>query len=306
MRRWGRGKIEMSFKGVPAEVLRTVRRIEIRTRRLVQESMAGEYLSVFRGRGMEFSEVREYQIGDDIRTIDWNVSARMGHPFVKKYVEERELTVFLAVDVSGSKSFGSTGKTKSELAAEIGALLAFSAIKNNDRVGAILFSSQVEKYIPPKKGRSHVLRVIREILSFEPREKGTSISAALEYAGRVLRRHCVLFLISDFLDTGYEKALRIASKKYDVVALSIDDPREEEIPAVGLVEVQDAETGETRILDTSDRRFRSEPARRAAERRAVLSSELRRAGVDLIRLTTTTPYDVPLVRYFEERARRSR
>jgi len=296
----------MPLKGVPPEVLRTVRRIEIRTRRLVRDSMAGEYHSVFRGRGMEFSEVREYQVGDDIRTIDWNVSARMGHPFVKKFVEERELTVFLAVDVSGSKSFGSTGKTKGEMAAEVSALLAFSAIKNNDRVGAILFTSQVEKYIPPKKGRSHVLRVIREILSYEPREKRTSIAAALEYAGRVLRRHCVLFLISDFLDAGYERELRIASKKYDMIALSIDDPREAEIPSVGLVEMEDAETGATRIVDTSDPRFREEPRRRAAERREILGRALRRAGVDLVRLTTTTPYDVPLVRYFEERARRAR
>jgi uncharacterized protein (DUF58 family) len=206
----------LSALGVPPEVLKTVRRIEIRTRRLVQESMAGEYHSVFRGRGMEFSEVREYQVGDDVRSIDWNVSARMGHPYVKKFVEERELTVFLAVDVSGSKEFGSVSRTKGELAAEVSALLAFSAIKNNDRVGAILFTGQVEKYIPPKKGRSHVLRVIREILSYQPRDLGTSIASALEFAGKVLRRHCVLFLISDFLDSGYEKALGISSRKYDM------------------------------------------------------------------------------------------
>ncbi|HXI01740.1 MAG TPA: DUF58 domain-containing protein, partial [Candidatus Saccharimonadales bacterium] len=233
----------MAIAGVPPEVLKTVRRIEIRTRRLVQESMAGEYHSVFRGRGMEFSEVREYQVGDDVRSIDWNVSARMGHPFVKKFVEERELTVFLVVDVSGSKRFGSAARTKGELAAEVGALLAFSAIKNNDRVGAILFTGEVERYIPPKKGRSHVLRVIREILSFEPVDSRTSISAALEYAARVLRRHCVLFLISDFLDTGFERPLAIASRKYDMACIAIEDRREEEIPAVGLVELEDAETG---------------------------------------------------------------
>jgi uncharacterized protein (DUF58 family) len=296
----------VSVRGVPPEVLRAVRRIEIRTRRMVQEAMAGEYHSVFRGRGMEFSEVREYQIGDDVRSIDWNVSARMGHPYVKKYVEERELTVFLAVDVSGSKEFGSAVRTKGELAAEVAALLAFSAIKNNDRVGAILFTGRVERYIPPKKGRSHVLRVIREILSFEPEDRRTNIAAALEYAGRVLRRHCVLFLISDFLDSGYERPLRIAARKYDMVAIAVEDPREEGIPAVGLLEVEDAETGARRIVDTSDRAFRRVLAARAMARREGLAKGLRACGVDLVRLTTSRPYDVPLVRYFEERARRAR
>jgi len=296
----------VSPRGVSPEILRTVRRIEIRTRRLVQESMAGEYHSVFRGRGMEFSEVREYQIGDDVRSIDWNVSARMGHPYVKKYVEERELTVFLAVDVSGSKEFGSVTRTKGDLAAEVAALLAFSAIKNNDRVGAILFTGRVEKYIPPKKGRTHVLRVIREILSFEPQDRKTDIAGALEYASRVLRRHCVLFLISDFLDSGYEKPLRIAGRKYDMVAIAVEDPREEEFPSVGLLEIEDAETGERRILDTSDRSLRSATASRAAARREALARTLRSCGVDLVRLSTGRPYDIPLVRYFEERARRAR
>lgn len=296
----------MSATGVPPEVLRAVRRIEIRTRRLVQESMAGEYHSVFRGRGMEFSEVREYQVGDDIRAIDWNVSARMGHPFVKKFVEERELTVFLAVDVSGSKEFGSRLRTKGELAAEVSALLAFSAIKNNDRVGAILFTGQVEKYIPPKKGRTHVLRLIREVLSYRPNDLRTDIGAALEFAGKVLRRHCVLFLISDFLDEGYERALRIVSRKYDLVALAIEDPREKELPAVGLIEVEDAETGRRRILDTSDPALARELADRAASRGDKLAGSFRSAGADLVRLSTAEPYDVPLVRYFEERARRIR
>jgi uncharacterized protein (DUF58 family) len=296
----------VAVPAVPPEILRTVRRIEIRTRRLVRESMAGEYHSVFRGRGMEFSEVREYQFGDDVRSIDWNVSARMGHPFVKKFVEERELTVFLAVDVSGSKEFGSSGRTKGDLAAEVSALLAFSAIKNNDRVGAILFTGDVEKYIPPKKGRSHVLRVIREILSYEPRNPGTSIARALEFAGRVLRRHCVLFVISDFLDSGFEKSLGIAARKYDMVGIHIEDPREREIPPVGLVEFEDAETGETRVIDTSDPALRREPPRRAEERGRRLESTLRRAGVDLVRLSTDEPYDLPLVRYFEERAHRIR
>jgi len=296
----------MAARGVPPEVLRTVRRIEIRTRRLVQESMAGEYHSVFRGRGMEFSEVREYQIGDDIRSIDWNVSARMGHPFVKKYVEERELTVFLAVDVSGSKEFGSKGRTKGELAAEVAALLAFSAIRNNDRVGALLFTGQVEKYIPPKKGKTHVLRVIREILSYEPVDRKTDIAAALEHAMRVLSRHCVLFLISDFLAGGYEKALRIAARKYDLVGIAIEDPREETIPPVGLLEVEDAETGERRIVDTLDGSLGSFMAGAAAARRDALAKTLRSAGVDLVRLSTGSPYDIPLIRYFDARARRAR
>ncbi len=296
----------MAVRGVPPEVLRAVRRIEIRTRRLVQDSMAGEYHSVFRGRGMEFSEVREYQIGDDVRSIDWNVSARMGRPFVKKYVEERELTVVLAVDVSGSEEFGSVSRTKGELAAEVAALLAFSAIKNNDRVGAILFTGHVEKYIPPKKGKTHVLRVIREILSYEPGDRKTDVAAALEYAARVLSRHCVLFLISDFLASGYEKPLRIAARKYDLVAIAIDDPREEGIPQVGLLEVEDAETGERRVVDTSDPRLREELARRAGFRRETLARGLHEAGVDLVRLSTGRPYDVPLIRYFEERARRAR
>jgi len=296
----------MAIRGVPPEVLRAVRRIEIRTRRLVEESMGGEYHSVFRGRGMEFSEVREYQIGDDIRSIDWNVSARMGHPFVKKYIEERELTVFLAVDVSGSKDFGSSGRTKGELAAEVAALLAFSAIKNSDRVGAILFTGQVEKYIPPKKGKTHVLRVIREILSYEPIDRKTDIGAALEYAMRVLSRHCVLFVISDFLSSGYEKALRIAARKYDMVAIAIEDPREETIPPVGLLEIEDAETGERRIVDTSDRGLRQALERAARDRRAALATSLRSANVDLVRLSTGRPYDVPLIRYFDARARRTR
>ncbi len=296
----------MPGAGVPPEILKTVRRIEIRTRRLVKESMAGEYHSVFRGQGMEFSEVREYMPGDDVRSIDWNVSARMGHPYIKKYVEEREMTVFLVVDVSGSKEFGSLSRTKGELAAEVSALLAFSAIKNNDRVGAILFTGEVERYIPAKKGRSHVLRVIREVLSFRPRDPRTKIAAALDYAGRVLRRHCVLFLISDFLDTGFERSLGIAARKYDLVALSIEDPREEEIPPVGLVELEDAETGEVRLLDTRDPLMRRAAARGSAERKAKLAGTLRAAGVDLVRLSTAEPYDVPLVRYFEERARRFR
>jgi len=296
----------MPVRGVPPEVLKAVRRIEIRTRRLVRESMAGEYHSVFRGRGMEFSEVREYQAGDDVRTIDWNVSARMGHPFVKKYVEERELTVFLVVDVSGSKDFGSASRTKGELSAEVAALLAFSAIKNNDRVGAILFTGRIERYIPPKKGRTHVLRVIREILSFEPQNKKTDVAGALEYALRVLSRHCVLFLISDFISQNYERPLRIAAKKYDVVAIAVEDPREESIPNVGLLEIEDAETGERRILDTADRVLRDGLPRSAAARREALARELRRSGINLVRLSTSRPYDVPLIRYFEERAHRAR
>jgi uncharacterized protein (DUF58 family) len=291
---------------VPREILRTIRRIEIRTRRLVNESLAGEYHSVFRGRGMEFSDVREYQMGDDIRTIDWNVTSRMGHPFVKKFVEERELTVALVVDASASRDFGSVRRMKGDVAAEVSALLAFSAIKNNDRVGLLLFSDLIEKYVPPKKGRLHVLRVIRELLFNTPASRGTDIGAALDYAMRVFRRRSVMFLISDFMSPGYERALRYAVRRHDLVALVIGDPREEALPDVGLLEVEDAETGETLVIDTGDQKLRREYAARAIARRAERKKLFRSLGVDFVNLTTDRPYDAPLVRFFEARARRAR
>jgi uncharacterized protein (DUF58 family) len=288
------------------EMIRRIRRIEIRTRRLVNDSMAGEYHSVFRGRGMEFSEVREYQAGDDIRTIDWNVTSRMGHPYVKKYVEERELTVALLVDASGSGDFGSISRMKGAMAAEVSALLAFSAIQNNDRVGLVQFTDRIEKHVPAKKGRTHVLRVIRELLMARPASRGTDIGQALDFAMHVFRKRSVMFLISDFMAEGYESALRRAARRHDLVCLVIGDPREEELPAVGLMEVEDAETGERMVVDTLDpalrRDYRATALRRREERRRLL----RKLGIDSVELATDRPYDVPLVRFFDARARRAR
>ena len=292
--------------GLPREMIRRIRRIEIRTRRLVNESMAGEYHSVFRGRGMEFSEVREYQMGDDIRTIDWNVTSRMGHPYVKKFVEERELTVALVVDASGSREFGSINRMKGEMAAEVSALLAFSAIKNNDRVGLLQFSDRIEKHVPARKGRKHVLRVIRELLYAAPESRGTDIVGALDYAMKVFSRRSVMFLISDFLSEGYERAVRRAAKRHDLVAIVIGDPREETLPRVGLLEVEDAETGEAMVIDTSDPKLQKEFHSRAEARRESRKRFFRTSGIDFIELTTQSPYDVPLVRFFEARARRAR
>ncbi|HKY33013.1 MAG TPA: DUF58 domain-containing protein [Candidatus Polarisedimenticolia bacterium] len=291
---------------LPREMIRRIRRIEIRTRRLVNESMAGEYHSVFRGRGMEFSEVREYQVGDDIRTIDWNVTSRMGHPYVKKFVEERELTVALVVDSSASGDFGSAGRMKGAMAAEVSALLAFSAIQNNDRVGLLQFTDRIEKYVPPKKGRTHVLRVIRELLFASPASRGTDIGQALDYAMRVFRRKAVMFLISDFLASGYEKALRRAARRHDLIAIAVTDPREESLPPVGLVEVEDAETGEAMVIDTLDERLRREYRTRALKRRDERRRLFRTLGIDAVELSTDRPYDVPLVRFFDARARRAR
>ncbi|NUO81345.1 DUF58 domain-containing protein, partial [candidate division KSB1 bacterium] len=234
---------------IPKEILKKVRRLEIQTRALVNDVFSGEYHSVFKGRGMAFAEVREYVLGDDVRNIDWNVTARTGHPFVKVFDEERELTVMLLVDVSSSGEFGTHEQMKGDIAAEICALLAFSAIKNNDKVGLIIFTDRIEKFVPPKKGRTHVLRVLREVLYHKPEGHGTNITTALEYLNRVIRRKAVVFLVSDFLSEGYEKALRVAGKRHDLVAIPITDPRETEIPNVGLVELEDAETGEVHLLD---------------------------------------------------------
>jgi len=265
---------------IPREILRKVRRIEIRTRKLVNDSLAGGYHSVFKGRGMEFSEVREYQFGDDVRTIDWNVTSRMGHPYIKKYVEERELTVILVVDVSGSNRFGSTAQVKSEVMAEICALLAFSATRNNDRVGLILFTDRVEKFVPPRKGRRHVLRVVREILYHEPEGRGTDIAGALDYLGRLVRRRAVVFLVSDFLAEAYESSLRITNRVHDLVALVVQDPRESEIPDVGLIALEDAETGQVRVADTMPSGLRARFREAAAERLAARQSLFRRLSID--------------------------
>jgi uncharacterized protein (DUF58 family) len=291
---------------LPREVLKTIRRIEIRTSRLAEESFAGEYHSVFKGRGVEFSEVREYQPGDDVRIIDWNVTSRMGHPFVKVFVEERELTVILLVDVSGSFNFGTRGRLKAELAAEVAAVLGFSALRNNDRVGAVLFTDQVELYVPPRKGRSHVLRTVREVLYYRPQGRGTDIGGALEFLLHGLRKRAVVFLLSDFLDRGYEKELRAARRRHDVVPIVFTDPREEDLPNVGLLEIEDPESGDIRVVDTRSRRFRRGFRKRAEERAAARDALFKNLGIETIRLRTGEPYDAPLVRFFERRARRLR
>ena len=289
---------------LPSELLRRIRRIEIRTNRLVNETLAGSYHSVFKGLGMEFSEVREYTPGDDIRTIDWNVTSRMGHPFVKKFVEERELTVVLLVDASGSGVFGSETRLKREIATEIAALIAFSAIKNNDRVGLLVFTDRIEKFVPPRKGRSHVLRLIREVLAFEPQSKGTDITQALETLGKVVRKKAVVFLISDFMADGYARALKIANRRHDLIAVSIADRREEELPAMGLVVLEDAETGERILVDTSNPAVRRDFAAAAAEREDRRQRYLRTAQVDAVAVRTADnePYDRPLMRFFAQRA----
>jgi uncharacterized protein (DUF58 family) len=291
---------------IPKEILRKVRRIEIRTNRMVNETLAGRYHSVFRGRGMEFSEVREYQPGDDIRAIDWNVTSRMGHPYIKKYVEERELTVLLAVDCSASDRFGTASQTKGEMAAEIAALIAFTAIKNNDRVGLLMFTDQVELYVPPGKGVEHVLRVVRELLIFRPGHMGTSLALGLEKLSKMVRKRAVVFLISDFLDDGYERQLRLASRRHDLIAVTLADQREEELPSLGLLRLEDAETGREIVVDTSRRGVRRAFAQAARERREARSGLLKRAGVDVVDVRTDHSYERPLLQFFRQRQRRFR
>jgi uncharacterized protein (DUF58 family) len=291
---------------IPKEILKKVRRLEIQTRALVNDVFSGEYHSVFKGRGMEFAEVREYMIGDDIRNIDWNVTARNGYPYVKVFDEERELTVMLLVDASSSGEFGTHEQMKGDIAAEICALLAFSAIKNNDKVGLIIFTDRIEKFVPPKKGRIHVLRVLREILYHKPEGRGTNIAGALEYLNRVITRRAVVFLVSDFLSENYEKALRIASRRHDLIAMPITDPRETEIPNVGWVELEDAETGEIYFLDTTDAANRQKFAQEAIRRGVLRDKNLRAANVDPVDIRTDKPYFEPLIRFFRMRAKRFR
>ncbi|MFA4991006.1 MAG: DUF58 domain-containing protein [Candidatus Omnitrophota bacterium] len=291
---------------IPKDILKKVRQIEIRAGRLVNDVFAGEYESIFKGRGMEFHEVREYVPGDDIRSIDWNVTARAGHPYVKKFIEERELTVILMADMSGSGYFGTRNKMKSEIAAELAAIIAFSAIKNNDKVGLLLFTDRVEKYIPPKKGRLHVLRVIRELLYFRPSSKKTSVRTALEYLGKVLKKKAVVFLISDFMDSGYERLLRILNKRHDIAAISISDPRESNLPDAGLVGLEDGETGEILFLDTGDDFLKKEFGKRRARFTEGRDRALRSMAVDLVEISTDRSYTGPLIRFFKTRARRHR
>ncbi|PKK89194.1 MAG: DUF58 domain-containing protein [Candidatus Wallbacteria bacterium HGW-Wallbacteria-1] len=286
------------------ELIKKIRRIEITTSHLVEDLFSGEYHSIFKGRGMEFAEVREYQRGDDVRTIDWNVTARMNRPFVKQFCEERELTVMLMVDASSSEAFGTHGMAKAELAAEICALLAFSAIKNNDRVGLMFFTDGVEKYIPPKKGKQHVIRVIREVLCFSPRGRGTDIAQALAYLNRVTTRRCVVFLLSDFMSGGYEKDLMAASRRHDITTISLADRREEELPDVGLVNLMDAETGEEVLVDTSDPQVREVFARLSARDRQGLKRSMDGMKVGIVRTRTDQGYVNPLVAYFRKRSKK--
>jgi uncharacterized protein (DUF58 family) len=313
---------------IPREILRKIRQIEIRTNRLVSETLAGQYHSVFKGQGMNFDEVREYQPGDEVRTIDWNVTARMNHPFIKKFVEERELTLMLVVDVSGSGLFGSSAQSKRELAAEVASVLAFSAIRNNDKVGLILFSDEVEKFIPPRKGRRHVLRVIREVLFFEPRRRGTNLNGALEFLLRVTPHRAIAVILSDFLGspglTGSRQKprarpqmllleslaqasfplLRQANRKHDVVAVQIADRYELELPNLGRLVLNDAETGEVVEINTGDARKRAAFAERQAQAQTDLARLFRSAGIDSIQLRTDQPYAIGLARFFETREKR--
>jgi uncharacterized protein (DUF58 family) len=289
---------------IPPELLRKIRRIEVRARRLVDHLFLGEYHSVFRGRGLEFSEVREYQPGDDVRIIDWNVTARMGTPYVKKFVEERELTVYLLVDVSASEGFSTAPQTKAELAAEIGALLALAAVRNNDRVGLIAFTDQVERFLPPQKGSQHVLRLIRELLYLRPARRGTDIAAGLGFLSRVARRRSVAFLLSDFLASDYEAALRVAARRHDIIAISLSDPRETELPDAGLLDLEDPETGQRIVVDSGDagvrQRYAEAGQRRREGRRRLLSA----VGVDEVPIFTDRPYVQSLMAFFQARARR--
>lgn len=289
---------------IPKELAKKIRYIEIYTSKTVNDSLAGEYESVFKGRGMEFDEVREYQIGDEVRDIDWNVTARMGEPYIKRFVEERELTVIFLVDLSASGSFGSTRRLKNETAAELCALLAFSAIKNNDKVGLIVFTDQVEMFIPPAKGTTHVLRLIRELLNFTPRLTQTDITAGIDYLGRVFNKRGVVFLISDFLGEGFERQMRVMSKKHDLIAVSISDPREISVPNIGLVELEDAETGERILMDTGSADIRKSYEKLGASRQGYLREFFRSMDVDHIEIFTDRDYLHDLVRFFRTRERR--
>ena len=291
------------------EILKKVRQIELRTRRLVTDAMAGEYHSVFKGRGMDFDEVREYSPGDEVRLIDWNVTARTGVPFIKKLREERELTLLLAVDVSASGKFGSNAQSKRELAAEVASVLAFSAIRNRDKVGLLLFTDEVEHYVPPKKGRTHVLRVIRDILFTPPRRRGTDVAAALDFCNDVLRRRAVVFVISDFIEPPdafdrMKKLLRTTNRRHDLVLLHLRDRHEEQLPALGLLTLEDPETGEVVEIDTGSRGVRESFAILARERMEQFRRAARQAGVDTLELRTGEPYSHALYSFFQRRTNR--
>lgn len=289
---------------IPREILKQVRRIEITTRGLVNDVFSGEYHSAFKGRGMSFAETREYQYGDDVRAIDWNVTARSGSPHVKVFEEERELTAMLVVDVSGSTAFGTRDRQKTELAAELCGVLAFSAVKNNDKVGLILFSDRIERFVPPRKGRRHALRILRELLYHPTEGTGTDIAGALEYLARVTKRRAVVFLVSDFQGDAYARAMAVAARRHDLVAVRVGDQREQELPPIGLVEFEDPETGERLVVNTNSTSFRERFSERALEERRVTDETLRRSGVEVVDITTGQPYDRALRRFFQDRDRR--
>lgn len=284
------------------DLLKKVRKIEIKTRGLSQNIFAGEYHTAFKGRGMTFAEVRDYQYGDDVRAIDWNVTARFGRPYIKIFEEERELTVILLVDVSGSLDFGTTNQYKKDIITEVAATLAFSTIQNNDKVGAIFFSDQVEKFIPPKKGKKHVLHIIRELLVFKPESKKTDIAGALKYFTNAIKKRSTAFIISDFMDSGFERTLSIANNKHDIAALQVYDIREAEIPNVGMIKIKDAETSERLWIDTSDKRLRTAYKHQWNERQLQLQKIFKQSGVDSVSMSTSDDYVRAMMKLFKLRA----
>ncbi len=289
---------------IPQDLIKKIRQIQIYTSRMVDASFAGQYESVFKGRGMEFDSVREYTPGDDVRSIDWNVTARTGKPYIKKFVEEREMTVVFAVDLSASGDFGTVNKAKNELAAEFCAVLAFAAAKNNDKVGLLIFTDQIELYIPPKKGIRHMLRLIRELLHFKMTKRKTNIRQALDYVAKVIRKRATVFLVSDFIESDFKKPLSLLNKRHDVIAVSVRDRAEIALPNVGLIEFTDAETSEVILVDTSSRQFRNQYSNASAQRFAELQDMLRTVNVDCISISTDKPYLPDLVRFFHMRHRR--
>ena len=306
-------KVIEGFKAAPlpsqeedisVELMQKIRAIQIKTSHMVTELMAGEYVSAFKGRGMEFNAVREYVPGDDVRLIDWNVTARMDQPFIKEYIEERELNVMLMVDVSSSGEFGSTEKFKNEISAEVASILAFAAIRNNDKIGLIVFSNKIEHYIPPKKGKAHVWNIIRTILNYQPEGRLTDLNIPLEYLLKIQKRKCIAFLISDFQATNYETNVKLARQKHDLVAISISDPRERDLPKIGLINLRDSESGETLLIDTDDREMTKLLTSYEREKRGKFKKLFRSIGVDTIEIDTDGSLVEPIIRYFKIREKR--
>lgn len=291
-------------KDISPELMRKIRSIQIKTGHLVTDLMAGEYISAFKGRGMEFNAVREYIPGDDVRLIDWNVTARMGQPFIKEFIEERELNVMLIVDVSSSGQFGSTKKFKNEVSAEVASVLAFAAIRNNDKIGLIVFSDKIEHYIPPKKGKAHIWNIIRTILNFKPEGRFTDINLPLEYLLRVQKRKCVAFLISDFLAKNYEANLKLTDQKHDLIAISVNDPLENHLPPVGYINLQDSESGETLLVDTNNEEMIGKFTCHEKNRREKLKNKFSSIGIDTIEIKTNGSLAEPIIRYFKMREKR--